>query len=221
MWTRRRPIKLSYQLNFSFKSTSTRSRQKYNHYHSTWKNKKFHLVYHEQSLLFLRELPFKRDSVTRFSTSGFFHESVSPKHLSILLRPFRIFSKIRGDIRGSRCTTGVNDTGGKWKKSSSRKVLIILFGHLWVVELTYILIFAFKFTWRCLQPDIVFIICHRCQWHRWCTLTCEYLREFSKKFEMVLMGYSGAGGKLIHKKTRSKKSRDTVPLKGLGHEIEF
>ncbi len=27
------------------------------------------------------------------------------------------------------------------------------------------------------------------------------------------MGYSGAGGKLIHKKTRSKKSRDTVPLK--------
>jgi hypothetical protein len=27
------------------------------------------------------------------------------------------------------------------------------------------------------------------------------------------MGYSGAGGKLIHKKTRSKKSRDTVPLR--------
>jgi hypothetical protein len=31
------------------------------------------------------------------------------------------------------------------------------------------------------------------------------------------MGYSGAGGKLIHKKTRSKKSCDTVPSnKGLG-----
>jgi hypothetical protein len=27
------------------------------------------------------------------------------------------------------------------------------------------------------------------------------------------MGYSGAGVKLIHKKTRSKKSRDTVPLR--------
>jgi hypothetical protein len=26
------------------------------------------------------------------------------------------------------------------------------------------------------------------------------------------MGYSGAGGKLFHEKTRSKKSRDTVPL---------
>jgi hypothetical protein len=28
------------------------------------------------------------------------------------------------------------------------------------------------------------------------------------------MGYSGAGRKLIHEKIRSKKSRDTVPLKG-------
>ncbi len=44
-------------------------------------------------------------------------------------------------------------------------------------------------------------------------MTCEYLREFSKKFETVLIGYSGAGGELIHEKTRSKKSRDTVPLR--------
>ncbi len=51
--------------------------------------------------------------------------------------PFRFFSKICGDIRGSRCTTGVVDTGGKRKKSSSRKILIILYGHLCVVELTY------------------------------------------------------------------------------------
>ena len=28
--------------------------------------------------------------------------------------PFRIFSKIRGDIRSSRLTTGINDTGGKF-----------------------------------------------------------------------------------------------------------
>jgi hypothetical protein len=35
--------------------------------------------------------------------------------------------------------------------------------------------------------------------------TCEYLREFSKKFETVLMGYSGAGGKLIHKKNQKQK----------------
>ncbi len=24
---------------------------------------------------------------------------------------------------------------------------------------------------------------HRCRWYRWCTLTCEYLFEFSKNFE--------------------------------------
>ncbi len=49
-------------------------------------------------------------------------------------------------------------------------------------------------------------------------MSCEYLGEFSKKFETVQMGYSGAGGKLIHKKTRSKKSRDTVPLKVVTNE---
>jgi hypothetical protein len=52
------------------------------------------------------------DSVTRFSTSDFFHESVSPKPLSIPLGSFRIFSKIRGDIRSSMFATGVVDTGG-------------------------------------------------------------------------------------------------------------
>ncbi len=45
----------------------------------------------------------------RFFASGFFHESVSPQPQSIPLRPFRIFSKILGDIRGSRFATGVND----------------------------------------------------------------------------------------------------------------
>jgi hypothetical protein len=44
----------------------------------------------------------------------FFYESVSPQPQSIPLGPFQIFSKIRGDIRKSRCTTGVNDTGGKF-----------------------------------------------------------------------------------------------------------
>jgi hypothetical protein len=74
----------------------------------------------------------------RFFASGSFHESVSPQPQSIPLRPIQIFSKIRGDIRSSRFATGVNDTGGKWKKSSVRKISIILFGHLWVVKETYI-----------------------------------------------------------------------------------
>jgi hypothetical protein len=42
---------------------------------------------------------------------------------------------------GGKFATGITntkETGGKWKKSSIRKMLIILFGHLWVVEETYI-----------------------------------------------------------------------------------
>jgi hypothetical protein len=34
-----------------------------------------------------------------------------------------------------------------------------------------------------------------------------------EKFETDLMVYSGAWGKLIHEKTRSRKSRDTAPFK--------
>ncbi len=67
----------------------------------------------------------------------------------------------------------------------------------------------FKFFWL-----KIFSICHchQCQWHQWCTLSCEYLRKFSKKFETALIVYSGAWGKLIHEKTISRKSRGTVPL---------
>ena len=34
-----------------------------------------------------------------------------------------------------------------------------MLGHLWIVELTHIHIFAFKFTLRYLQPDINPIVC--------------------------------------------------------------
>ncbi len=47
-------------------------------------------------------------------------------------------------------------------KSFIRNVLIILFGHLWEVELASGYIFAFNFTLRSQQPDLVPIICHRC-----------------------------------------------------------
>jgi hypothetical protein len=30
-------------------------------------------------------------------------------------------------------------------------------------------------------------IYHRCRWYRWRTLTCKYLREFSKNFESILL----------------------------------
>ncbi len=58
-----------------------------------------------------------------------------------------------------------------------------------------------------------FSICHRCRWYRWQTLSCEYLREFSKKFETVLMEYSGAGGKPIHEKIQKQKISWHCPFK--------
>jgi hypothetical protein len=39
----------------------------------------------------------------------------------------------------------------------------------------------------------------------WRTLTCEYLHEFSKKFETTLMLFSGAWGKMIHEKNLKQK----------------
>jgi hypothetical protein len=36
-------------------------------------------------------------------------------------------------------------------------------------------------------------------------LICEYLSEFSKKFETTLMVYSGAWGNLIHEKNEKSK----------------
>jgi hypothetical protein len=37
-------------------------------------------------------------------------------------------------------------------------------------------------------------------------------REFSKKFEMAPIGYSGASGELIQEKTSSRRSRVRLPL---------
>jgi hypothetical protein len=54
----------------------------------------------------------------RFFASGFFHESVSPKPLTIPLGPFNIFSKIRGDILSTRFATGFVHTNGNLPPAS-------------------------------------------------------------------------------------------------------
>ncbi len=56
-------------------------------------------------------------------------------------------------------------------------------------------------------------ICHQRRWHWWCTLTCEYLREFSKKFKMILMLLSGPWGKVIHEKNLKQKISWHCPFK--------
>jgi hypothetical protein len=65
---------------------------------------------------------FKVTVARDFLLLVFFHQSVSPQPQSIPLGPFQIFSKIRGDIRKSRCTTGINDTGGKFATSFANGV---------------------------------------------------------------------------------------------------
>jgi hypothetical protein len=80
-------------------------------------------------------LKFKGTVSRDFLLLVFFMNQFPPKPLIIPLGSFRIFSKIHGDIRSSRFATGVVETGGKWKKSSFRKIFMISFGHLWVVEL--------------------------------------------------------------------------------------
>ncbi len=65
--------------------------------------------------------------------------------------------------------------------------------------------------------------CHLCYWHRWqicqrwrwCTLICEYLHEFSKKFEMTLCYFQGLGGRWFMKKKPEAKNLVTLSLLGL------
>jgi hypothetical protein len=45
------------------------------------------------------------------------------------------------------------------------------------------------------------------------TMSCEYLQEFFKKIETVLMGYLGACGKLIHEKNLKSKISWHRPFK--------
>ncbi len=39
-------------------------------------------------------------------------------------------------------------------------------------------------------------ICYRCHWYRWCTLTCEYLPEFSKNSKWPLCYFQGPKQKI-------------------------
>jgi hypothetical protein len=59
-------------------------------------------------------MPLKEQCHTIFA-SGFFHKPSSPKPLKLTIGSFRLFSKIRGDIRKTRCTFGINNTGRQLK----------------------------------------------------------------------------------------------------------
>ncbi len=58
----------------------------------------------------------------------------------------------------------------------------------------------------------IFCICHRCRWHRWQTLSCEYLREFSKKFRYDPNGIFRGMGETDSWKKPEVENLMTVPL---------
>ncbi len=117
---------------------------------------------------------------------------------------------------GGKFATGVNDTGGKFAAG-----VVDTGGKQWE---QYQAADTLKWSWRqkfiymvTLLPKgaqtkllkffslKIFSICHRCRWHRWCTLSRVYLCEFSKKFEKAVLVYSDACGKLIHEKNHKSK----------------
>ncbi len=104
----------------------------------------------------------RRETVSRvYLLLVSFHESVSPPPQSISLGPFGIFSKIHGCQR--------------YRRQICHRCQWFYFPKL-SKQNNYNF-----YDWR------FFYICHQCHRHRWCTLSCEYLREFSKNFERALM----------------------------------
>ncbi len=121
---------------------------------------------------------------------------------------------------------GIVDTGGKFATSvkSTRETRGKIFHrcrwHRGQIKGTISAADTLKWTWR--RKFIYMLttpvsttpaaICHQYRWHRWCTLTCEYLWNFRKNLNWPYCYFQGLGGRWFMKKTWSKKSRDTVPL---------
>ncbi len=127
------------------------------------------------------------------------------------------------NVTGVKFATGINDTGGKFCHQ-----FLLCCWHRWQIchrcQRYRRQIIGTISGCRQLKVNLkakllkffllkIFSICHWCRWHRWQTLSCEYLREFSKKFATVLMEYSGAGGKLIHGKNQKHKISWHCPFK--------
>ncbi len=88
----------------------------------------------------------------------------------------QIFSKIRGDLRKSRCITGINDTGGKFATVSMKPA-----AKLPPVSTTPAAIFP---------PVSLVQICHRCQ-RRWWRQIATGINDTSSKFATDVNNTSG------------------------------
>ncbi len=134
-----------------------------------------------------------------FDVKFFFHESVSPKPLSIIL--VRIFSKILRDIRSSRCTPGPRCCWHRWQTEQ-----IFNQNSFYYFVLTPLDSRVNKFTLRCKQSDIVLNICQRCRWYRWWTLTPRIFEEILNDPNVIFRCW---GGK-YHNKFERKIALDRI-----------
>ncbi len=129
---------------------------------------------------------------------------------------------------GGKFATGINDTGGKfchqfrwccWHRRKIchrcqwylQQIMETISGcrHLKVILKAKLSIYVNSSTQGFQTKELKFFWLKICSL---CTLNCEYLREFSKKFETVLMVYSGVWSKLIHEKKQNSKISRHCPI---------
>ncbi len=149
----------------------------------------------------------------RFFASGFFHESSSLKHLKIAWGSFQIFSKILWDIRKSRCSTGINDTGGKFGNSIRLlhfKVNLKEKNYLYNNSTTQRLKKIILIFWLKLFPFATGV--NNTGGAPW---AANISKNFRKNLKRPRWRTQGLGGNWFMKKTSSRKSRGTVPLNPL------
>jgi hypothetical protein len=116
--------------------------------------------------------------------------------------PAANFSNIIASVvdTGGKFATGVNDTGGKFATGVRHlrliyhrcKTPVANDGNNYQTAENLNGTYVTSSSQRCpkeIKKNFMikdFSVCHRCHRHRWQTLSCDYLREFSKKIEMAL-----------------------------------
>ena len=110
------------------------------------------------------------------------------------VRPFRIFSQILGDIRSSRFATGVNDTGGKRKKTFNQ---INFNNFVWsplgsrgniYINFCLQVYFQASAAWYCSHylPPVSMTLLANC-------------RRYQRHRRQIAAGFNDTGGKFCHK----------------------
>jgi hypothetical protein len=109
--------------------------------------------------------------------------------------PSSLLSGLSSPILFPFFATGVADTNGKLPPVSL--TLVVNLPSVSTTLAKLVAKFATSVVDTCGKPLVSLIpVVH---------LDLQNLCEFSKKFKTVLMGYSGAGGKLIHEKNQKQK----------------